>query len=103
MNGGFCLQYVIGAIFRDILIWSATGEAVNGGSGYYSMSASNGVGYGQAIATLPTSIGVVTDFFIGFRDRVSNGFNFQCVCYSCSYIRLYLHTYMINRYTYTYV
>jgi len=76
-DNGCCLQYVIGAIFRDIHIWSATGEAGSGGSGYYSVTAGDVAGPGEPLATLPTSIGVVTDFFVGFGDQVSNGFSFQ--------------------------
>ena len=76
MTNGLCRQYVIGAIFRDIHIWSATGDSSGGGGGggggcpgYQSASTANG---GQTLATLPTAIGVVTDFFIGFGDQVSN-------------------------------
>jgi len=61
----YCLQYVIGAIFRDIHIWSATGESGAVGSGYSSVTAGHGGGSGDALATLPTSVGVVTDFFVG--------------------------------------
>ena len=61
----FCIQYVIGAIFRDIHIWSVTGD-----TGHYSVTSSNGSGSGQALATLPTSVGIVTDFFVGLDDQV---------------------------------
>jgi len=65
-----CLQYVIGAIFRDIHLWSATGETSAGGSSYYSAVSGGGGSPGQALATLPTSVGVVADFYVGLGSQV---------------------------------
>ena len=83
VNSGLRVQYVVGAIFRDIHIWSATGESAAGAgpSGYYSLTArGHGAGSaGQAVATLqPTSIGVVADFFVGYGDQVRTELNFYC-------------------------
>jgi len=69
MTACVCLQYVIGAIFRDIHIWSATGETAAGG--YSSFAAGKGAAEsGQPLATLSTPIGVLTDFFVGPDDLV---------------------------------
>jgi len=65
-----CLQYVFGAIFRDIHVWSATGETGASGSGYHSLTAGNGGASGQALATLATPVGVVTDFYVGPDNQV---------------------------------
>ena len=83
VTSGLRVQYVVGAIFRDIHIWSATGESAAGAgpSGYYSLTArGHGAGSaGQAVATLqPTSIGVVADFFVGYGDQVRTELSFYC-------------------------
>jgi len=65
-----CVQYVFGAIFRDIHIWSATGASSAGSSGYHSLTSGNGGASGQALATLPTTVGVVADFFTAPNEQV---------------------------------
>jgi len=75
-----CLQYVIGAIFRDIHIWSATGDNTGSGigSGYHLLAAGNANAPGQALATLATPVGVVADFYVIPGDQVSRPeFNLQ--------------------------
>ena len=61
---------MIGAIFRDIHIWSATGETGGSGSGYYSAMSGNGSDPGQPLATLRSHVGVLSNFFVGRGDQV---------------------------------
>jgi len=66
-------QYVLGAIFRDIHIWSATGDTGSGSSSssYKSLTTGNAGPPGQALATLATPVGVVADFYVVPGDQVS--------------------------------